>query len=226
MHLLLFLAGLIFLFAGVVALGLGVVDYRDTGTSILIAPGTVAAVGGFALLGLGSIGRRLVRLAEMLETQPLPRSIAVPADDPALREAALGADAVKPAPATSAVDSDAAREPAAKVAPPVVVEPVAAARPAEAPPVVSPVATPLAAAGPASPAPPVVAVPSPALDVPPPPASEASEEEAPRVLKSGVIEGMPYTLYSNGTVDAELPRHGTMRFASIAEWRAYIRADQ
>lgn len=46
--------------------------------------------------------------------------------------------------------------------------------------------------------------------------------DAPRVLKSGVIEGMAYTLYSDGSVDAEFP-NGTLHFASISEWRAHLR---
>jgi hypothetical protein len=58
----------------------------------------------------------------------------------------------------------------------------------------------------------------------PAPTETASEppEEAVRVLKSGVIEGMAYTLYSDGSVDAEM-RGGTVHFASIAEWRARLR---
>ena len=53
-------------------------------------------------------------------------------------------------------------------------------------------------------------------------ASEPQPASGPQVLKSGVIEGMAYTLYADGSVDAELP-DGTRHFASIAEWRAYLR---
>lgn len=52
----------------------------------------------------------------------------------------------------------------------------------------------------------------------PPPAAE------PRmiaILKSGVIDGMAYTLYTDGSIEAELPQ-GTMRFASIDELRAHL----
>jgi hypothetical protein len=73
--------------------------------------------------------------------------------------------------------------------------------------------------------------PEPALELPPhetaaePPApSEASEGE-PRptveVLKSGVVDGMGYTLYVDGSIEAELPQ-GTLRFASINELRAHL----
>lgn len=41
------------------------------------------------------------------------------------------------------------------------------------------------------------------------------------ILKSGVIEGMAYTLYSDGSIAAELPQ-GTLRFGSIAALRDHI----
>ena len=47
--------------------------------------------------------------------------------------------------------------------------------------------------------------------------------EAPRaaVLKSGVVDGMGYTLYVDGSIEAELPQ-GTLRFASIDELRSHL----
>jgi hypothetical protein len=41
------------------------------------------------------------------------------------------------------------------------------------------------------------------------------------VLKSGVVDGMSYTLYVDGSIEAELPQ-GTLRFASINELRAHL----
>ncbi len=41
------------------------------------------------------------------------------------------------------------------------------------------------------------------------------------VLKSGVVDGMAYTLYSDGSIEAQLPQ-GTLRFGSIAELRHHI----
>lgn len=41
------------------------------------------------------------------------------------------------------------------------------------------------------------------------------------VLKSGVVDGMGYTLYVDGSIEAELP-DGTLRFASINELRAHL----
>jgi hypothetical protein len=41
------------------------------------------------------------------------------------------------------------------------------------------------------------------------------------ILKSGVVDGMAYTLYSDGSIEAKLPE-GTVRFGSVAELRAHI----
>jgi hypothetical protein len=54
---------------------------------------------------------------------------------------------------------------------------------------------------------------------------ELVSPEEPRgaaaILKSGVVDGMAYTLYADGSIEAKLP-HGTVRFGSIAELRAHI----
>lgn len=41
------------------------------------------------------------------------------------------------------------------------------------------------------------------------------------ILKSGVIDGMAYTLYTDGSIEAQLPT-GLMRFASIDDLRTYL----
>ena len=41
------------------------------------------------------------------------------------------------------------------------------------------------------------------------------------VIKSGVVDGMAYSLYSDGSIEAEMPE-GMMRFASIDELRAHL----
>ena len=46
-------------------------------------------------------------------------------------------------------------------------------------------------------------------------------EPAVAILKSGVVDGMGYTLYVDGSIEAELPQ-GTLRFASINELRNYL----
>ena len=54
----------------------------------------------------------------------------------------------------------------------------------------------------------------------------AAEEESPRavaILKSGVVDGMAYTLYADGSIEAVLAGE-TIRFASINELRQHIEA--
>lgn len=65
--------------------------------------------------------------------------------------------------------------------------------------------------------------PMPEPDEPSAPA-EPQTAERPRdvaVLKSGVVDGMGYTLYVDGSIEAELPQ-GTLRFASINELRQHL----
>jgi hypothetical protein len=50
---------------------------------------------------------------------------------------------------------------------------------------------------------------------------EAVETAASSILKSGVIDGMVYTLYTDGSIEAELPQ-GTLKFVSIDELRDYL----
>jgi hypothetical protein len=51
----------------------------------------------------------------------------------------------------------------------------------------------------------------------------AHSEDQPEVtvLKSGVVDGMAYSLYSDGSIEAQMPE-GMMRFASIDELRAHL----
>ena len=48
-----------------------------------------------------------------------------------------------------------------------------------------------------------------------------SPDRSPAILKSGVIDGMAYTLYADGSIEAELPQ-GTLNFASVDELRAHL----
>jgi len=41
------------------------------------------------------------------------------------------------------------------------------------------------------------------------------------VLKSGIVDGMAYSLYSDGSIEAQMPE-GMMRFASIEELRSHL----
>ena len=51
--------------------------------------------------------------------------------------------------------------------------------------------------------------------------AEAEKPRAVAILKSGVVDGMGYTLYVDGSIEAELPQ-GTLRFASINELRSHL----
>jgi hypothetical protein len=57
-------------------------------------------------------------------------------------------------------------------------------------------------------------------DMAPTPMPAAPGEPA-AILKSGVVDGMGYTLYVDGSIEAELPQ-GTLRFASINELREHL----
>jgi hypothetical protein len=61
----------------------------------------------------------------------------------------------------------------------------------------------------------------PSADRPPPPAPRSEDPPAVTVLKSGVVDGMAYSLYSDGSIEAQMPE-GMMRFASIDELRAHL----
>ena len=54
-------------------------------------------------------------------------------------------------------------------------------------------------------------------DRPPPPV----DQPPVTVLKSGVVDGMAYSLYSDGSIEAQMPE-GMMRFASIDELRSHL----
>jgi hypothetical protein len=55
----------------------------------------------------------------------------------------------------------------------------------------------------------------------PPGLRNEAQTPAVTVLKSGVVDGMAYSLYSDGSIEAQLPE-GMMRFSSIDELRAHL----
>jgi hypothetical protein len=54
-----------------------------------------------------------------------------------------------------------------------------------------------------------------------PPAARMEDQPPVTVLKSGVVDGMAYSLYSDGSIEAQMPE-GMMRFASIDELRSHL----
>jgi hypothetical protein len=49
----------------------------------------------------------------------------------------------------------------------------------------------------------------------------ADDRSQVTILKSGVVDGMAYSLYSDGSIEAQMPE-GMMRFGSIGELRAHL----
>jgi hypothetical protein len=74
---------------------------------------------------------------------------------------------------------------------------------------------------PTAPAPPTSQAAQPAAEPRPRDLGASAAEPASTVLKSGVVDGMAYTLYTDGSIEAKLP-DGTVRFGSIADLRAHI----
>jgi len=229
MYLILFLVGIVLAFAGAVLIRYAV-PVVDAGAGALFTSGIVAFVGGLILMGLAAAVRTLGRIAERLEIQPLPLPpvAAVGREDPAPRPARQ-----PPAPAAAAAPRPSllgwfgrASAPAA---------PAATAASAPAPAVnaarTSPAPTPEAALAvdlapltrvPEEPrvAPPIV---PPAPPRPPPRPAKPVANGTPEttVYKSGVIDGMAYTLFMDGSIEAELPQ-GKVRFASVDELQKYL----
>jgi hypothetical protein len=56
---------------------------------------------------------------------------------------------------------------------------------------------------------------------PPPPIRRPAESPPVTILKSGVVDGMAYSLYSDGSIEAQMPE-GMIRFASIDELRTHL----
>ena len=53
------------------------------------------------------------------------------------------------------------------------------------------------------------------------PAAPAATTPDATVYKSGVIDGMAYALFMDGSIEAELPQ-GKVRFASVDELQKYL----
>jgi hypothetical protein len=239
MHRVPLLLGLVVLAAGIAMVGFGIPINEFGLGNTLIDAGTTAIVGGLVLLGLWAATAELRRIAQEvgmrpemaarqvrspprkpLETPPEPERAAAPEPERTARRVRpqLPADAgVKAAPEKVSPRFQAPGERERKTKETgrpeggqVSVEMFAPAR------------------GEARPA----AKTFDAIWAPERGVQEASEERAaeeedgetspsPAILKSGVISGMAYTLYTDGSIEAEL-RHGTVRFGSIDELRAYL----
>ena len=232
MHLILFLLGIIMAFAGAVSV-LYAVPVLDIAAAALFCSGIVAIVGGLILIALAAAVRSLSRIAERLEIQPLPLPpiAAVGREDPAprpVRPPATPAPAAAKRPSLFAAwlhraetPPNAPQKPAQSATEPEVDLAPLTRVPEEprAPPPVAP-------AAPSIPAPPV-APPIPRAVAPPlrPAAAAKNGSVESTVYKSGVIDGMAYTLFMDGSIEAELPQ-GKVKFASVDELQTYLTTRQ
>lgn len=229
MHLILFLVGAVLAFAGVVLLRFAV-PVADVAAAALFVSAVVMLVGGLIISALAAAVRTLKRIAERLEIQPLPLPpvAAVGRDDPAPRPVRT----TPLAPAAGAARPSLlgwlgrARAPAGQAA----VTPPALAEPAELPVDLAPL-TRVPEEPRVAPAPPKVAPPPPSPPPVPPrvaprpaaPAAAAVANGTPEttVYKSGVIDGMAYTLFMDGSIEAELPT-GRVKFATVDELQKFL----
>jgi hypothetical protein len=195
----------------------------------MISAGMVGVVGGLIVVALANLARELRATREPDASKPKRPSVAAASAAPS----SAAASPEKPASVASADLSQVLAEPPAEPAPPT--------QPRVEPPPGDPFAPARAdpqrragarersfdsvwAPDPAKPAP---AAARPAPETPAPRESESvairppREPQAVTVLKSGVIEGMAYTLYSDGSIEADLPQ-GMMRFPSIDALRRHL----
>lgn len=67
---------------------------------------------------------------------------------------------------------------------------------------------------------------------PPVPPRAAEPEREPvaapsiTVIKSGIVDGMAYSLYSDGSIEAQMPKEGLIRFTSLDALRDYLEEKQ
>ncbi len=210
MHLLLLLLAAVLAAAGAAMLRYAV-PVEDVAGAALFTSGVVAVVGALVLAALAAAVRSLARIAERLNIQPLPLPpiAAVGREDPAPRPVRTAP------PAPSAARSSLlgwltrgapAPTPATRATPPLKAE----AEPATPPVDLAPLARLPDAAPPPLPPPPLRPAPKPAPSGP-----------TATVYRSGVIDGMAYSLFMDGSIEAELPT-GKVRFATIDELQEYL----
>lgn len=235
MHFVLLALGAIVTVAGVGMTLFGVANNGFDIGNTMISAGMTGVAGGLIVVSLANLARELraTRVPDARKPARPPVAAAAPAPAPAEQASPAAADKTD-------VSQVLAEPPAEPAAPEPRVEPAPAA-----PPPGDPFAP--ARADPQRRAAarernfdsvwaPEQAKPAPAAARPAPEPSrapEASREieavtirptrepQAVTVLKSGVIEGMAYTLYSDGSIEADLPQ-GMMRFPSIDALRRHL----
>jgi hypothetical protein len=220
MYLILFLVGVVLAFAGALLVHSSV-PVEDIPKAALFNSGIIAIVGGLILMALAVVVRSVGRIAERFEMQPLPLPpvAAVGREDPSPRPARAEPNGEAKRPSllswfghANAPASGTGKPPPA--APEVPAAPQFDLTPLTRVPEEPRVAVPPPIAAPKPPAPPLRPPPKPAPTTP-----DAT------VYKSGVIDGMAYTLFMDGSIEAELPQ-GKVRFASVDELQKYLTTRQ
>ena len=215
MHLLLILVGVVLAAVGVAMMRYAL-PIEEMSSVALFISGVVAIVGALVIGALAVIAGSLGRIAERLEIQPLPLPpvAAVGREDPAPRPARVPtptatAGAARPS-LLGWLGRGGTPKPARAVAPAATPAPETAPGNVDLAPLTR-VAEPTA---------PVL--PSAASVVRPAPKPAAPQNGAgTTVYRSGVIDGMAYTLFMDGSIQAELPQ-GTVKFANIDDLQKYL----
>lgn len=241
MSFVLMVIGILALALGAILIGFGIpINEFSLGNTLILA-GTVTAMGGLVTFAVSRAVSQLSRIADLLAARPAG-AVAAPA--PSASQSAAPVAAAPRAPRAPAPEEferpettvEPVRPPAPRAAAPAVEEvPAPAAAPAPRgggwrPPRPSadrpaPKSPEPARRTPTAPAPsenPFDVSPArrePAL--PTPPEAGGGRAEAVTVLKSGVVDGMAYTLYTDGSIEAELAQ-GVVRFGSIEELRNHL----
>src|SRR4051794_18429453 len=216
MYLLLVLVAVVLAAAGVAMMRSGM-PIEEMSSVALFVSGIVALVGALVIGALAVVARTLGRIAERLEIQPLPLPpvASVGREDPAPRPARSPVPAARAGSTRPSLLGWLGRGTAPT---PVRAGPPAAITAAEA------------AAAPVDLAP-LTRVTEPTVVSPPPPAAPvvrpaakpaaAQNGAANTVYRSGVIDGMAYTLFMDGSIQAELPQ-GTVKFSNIDDLQKYL----
>jgi hypothetical protein len=235
MHIVLMALGVIVALAGGGMTIFGVANNAFDIGNTMISAGMTGLVGGLIIIGLATVAREL-----RAPRQPQLRASSRPAAAAAPVPPEAPAEKPSPVPAGADLSQVLAEPPVeAAAAEPRVEPPPSSASASSAPPPGDPFAPARAdpqrrggarersfdavwAPEPAKPAPAAVRpAPEPARESESVSLRPPREPQAVSVLKSGVIEGMAYTLYSDGSIEADLPQ-GMVRFPSIDALRRHL----
>jgi hypothetical protein len=242
MSFVLMLVGILATALGAILIGFGIpINEFSLGNTLILA-GTVTAAGGVIILALSRVVAQLSRIADQLGSRPLASAMAAGADpyDPSRAPQAPRPRADMPPQAPRApeprLQSSDFDLPAGRPAGPAMDEPEEVSLSPRAP-----ARTPHPESAPSGWRPPrPTAEPAPQArpDLRRPAAPQAGGDNpfeaswpggrkpvvAPRrepVVESGVVDGMAYTLYTDGSIEAELAQ-GVVRFGSIEELRNHL----